>query len=158
MVQNARILVVDDDEVLRNTLAILLEQEGYTVDKVKNGQEAIAKSQSDFYNLAIVDWRLPDFEGTKLLAALKETVPKMAKIMLTGYPSMDNAVAAVNNRADAFFMKPVDFETLAIRIKELLTEQEEENNYSEAKVAEFIETRTKYVIENKTNKKLTSPQ
>lgn len=147
MVKNAKILVIDDDEILRKTLSMVLEQEGYIVDQAKNGQEAIDKSFNTFYNLAIVDWRLPDIEGTKLLTKLKETVPKMAKIMLTGFPSMRNAVDAVNNRADAFFSKPVDFDILFEKIKELLKEQEETKSYSENKVAQFIETRTNEIFE-----------
>src|SRR5665648_293073 len=119
MVDKARILLIDDDENIRSTLSLTLELEGFIVDQAENGTEAIAKSFSNFYNLAIVDWRLPDIEGTKLLGKLKETTPKMIKIMLTGYPSMDNAIAAVNERADAFFLKPVDFEIIIEKIREL---------------------------------------
>jgi two-component system response regulator GlrR len=158
MSKRARILVIDDDENIIKTLALCLKSEGYSVDTAENGQEAIAKSNANFYNLAIVDWRLPDIEGTKLLSELKETTPKMAKIMLTGYPSMDNAMAAVNKRADAFLLKPVEFGALLAKIEELLKLQEEANHYSQAKVAEFIETRTKEVLEAKTNKKLVSHQ
>jgi DNA-binding NtrC family response regulator len=97
MDKNPRVLIIDDDKVIRETLAFTLEDEGYTVDTAENGKEAIEKTDSNFYNLAIVDWRLPDFEGTKLLRELKETTPRMAKIMLTGYPSMNNAIDAVND-------------------------------------------------------------
>ena len=146
MVKNARILVIDDDESIRKTLAIALEQEGFFVDKAENGKEAIAKSYANFYNLAIVDWRLPDIEGTKLLGKLKETTPKMAKIMLTGYPSMNNAIAAVNERADAFFLKPIDFEVLLAKIIELLKQQREARAFSETLMVNFIETRVKEVV------------
>jgi DNA-binding NtrC family response regulator len=150
MVKNARILVIDDDESIRNTLAIALEQEGYCVDEAKNGKEAIAKSYANFYNLAIVDWRLPDIEGTKLLGELKETTPKMAKIMLTGYPSINNAVEAVNKRADAFLVKPVDFEVLLAKISELLKAQEQAQAFSEDLMVKFIETRVKEIVRQET--------
>ena len=145
MVKNARILVIDDDEIIRDTLQMTLEQEGYCVDKAENGKEAIAKSYANFYNLAIVDWRLPDIEGTKLLGKLKETTPKMVKIMLTGYPSMNNAIAAVNERADAFLLKPIDFEVLLAKISELLKQQKEARVFSENLMVNFIETRIKEV-------------
>jgi DNA-binding NtrC family response regulator len=125
MSKNARILVIDDDEIVRETLSIALEEEGYCVDTAENGKEAIEKSYANAYNLAIIDFRLPDIEGTKLLRKLKETKPKMGKIMLTGYPSMENAIAALNEHADAFFLKPVNFEVLVEKINELLKEQEE---------------------------------
>jgi len=146
--KNARILVIDDDRLIRDCLAMCLEQEGYVVDVAENGQEAIAKSFANFYNLAIVDWKLPDFEGTELLGKLKKTTPRMIKIMLTGYPSMDNAINAVNKRADAFHLKPLAMPKLLATIEALLKMQEEESSYSQTKVAEFIETRTKQILQN----------
>ena len=149
MVQNAKIIVIDDDEVIRDSLAMVLEQEGFVVDTAENGQEAIAKTFSNFYNLAIVDWKLPDTDGTKLLGALKETEPKMVKIMLTGYPSTNTAIAAVNYRADAFFSKPVNIDSLIERIKKLLKEQEESRRFSEEKMTQFIETRAKEILKTR---------
>jgi DNA-binding NtrC family response regulator len=142
-----RILIVDDDEGIRSSLSLVLEGEGYVVDTAQNGSEAIAKSFTNFYNLAIVDWRLPDIEGTILLGRLRETTPKMIKIMLTGYPSMQNAIDAVNQRADAFLQKPVSADQLTAKISDLLQKQSEEKRYSELKVAEFIETRASEVMQ-----------
>ncbi|MFA5365001.1 MAG: response regulator transcription factor [Candidatus Bathyarchaeia archaeon] len=142
-----KILVIDDDKSIRNTLALALKEEGFDVDTAENGKEAINKSYSSFYNLAIVDWRLPDIQGTDLLTKLKETTPKMAKIMLTGYPSMDNAIDSVNNHADAFLLKPVHFEVLLEKVRELLRQQEQDNKFSEEKMTNFIETRVKMISE-----------
>jgi heterodisulfide reductase subunit A len=120
-----RILVIDDDEIIRDALSLTLEEEGYFVDTAETGEEAIKKSYQHFYNLAIIDWRLPDIEGTELIGKLNKTKPKMCKIMLTGYPSMNNAIAALNEGADAFFLKPVAFELLSKKIRELLKGQRE---------------------------------
>jgi len=64
------------------------------------------------YNAALIDIRLPDMEGTELLTRMKDTVPKVRKIIITGYPSMKNAIEAVNRKADAYVLKPVDVEKL----------------------------------------------
>lgn len=144
-----RILVIDDDRIILETLSAALKDEGFVVDTAENGQEAISKSHANFYNLVIVDWRLPDIEGTKLLGELKQTTPKMAKMMLTGYPSMSNAVDAVNNRADSFLVKPVRIETLLEKIKELLKQQEQENKFSEEKMTNFIETKAKMLTKTR---------
>ena len=152
LVNNARILVVDDDELIRDTLAIALEQNGYIVETAINGKEAIAKSNAKFLNLAIVDWRLPDIDGTKLLGKLKDTTPKMAKIMLTGYPSMQNAIEAVNEHADAFILKPIRMESFLEEVKKQLALQETEINYNQKKAAEFIETQTRLAMESMTRK------
>jgi DNA-binding NtrC family response regulator len=146
----ARILVIDDDTPIRETLSLALETAGFEVDAAKNGQEAIAKSFENFYNLAIVDWRLPDIEGTKLLGELKETTPRMAKILLTGFPSMDNAIDAVNNSADAFLVKPVKLEALVSKIKELLSKQQEEKDYSEKRMTNYLETKVKMLTKQDT--------
>ncbi|MGO8805456.1 MAG: response regulator [Candidatus Bathyarchaeia archaeon] len=147
MVANERILLIDDDKNIRQTLAIVLQEEGYIVDTAETGKEAVEKSYSNFYNLAIVDWRLPDIEGTILITQLKETTPKMAKIMLTGYPSMNNAIEAVNQHADAFLVKPVDVEELLKKIRELLILQQENKDFCETKIVSFIETRTKQILQ-----------
>ena len=146
----ARILVIDDDTPIRETLSLALETAGFKVDSAKDGQEAIAKSNENFYNLVVVDWRLPDIEGTKLLGELKETPPRMAKILLTGFPSMDNAIDAVNNCADAFLVKPVKLEALVSKIKELLKKQEEEKDYSEERMTNYLETKVKMLTKQDT--------
>lgn len=146
MENKARILVIDDDKSIRETLVMILEMEGYLVDRAENGEEAIAKSYAHYYNVAIVDWRLPDIEGTDLLGKLKESTPKMVKIMLTGCPSMD-AIAGVNKRADAFLLKPVDFEVLLGKIQEFLKLQGQAKEFSEDMTVNFIETRVKQITQ-----------
>ena len=139
----AKILVVDDDENIRKTLTAILKNEGYIVDAAQNGNEAIKKTEASAYNVALIDIRLPDMEGIALLAKLKDAVPKTRKIIITGYPTLKNAIDAVNKKADAYLMKPVDIDKLLETIHEQLKLQEAEKTYSEQKVAEFIETRIK---------------
>ena len=143
MAELSRILVVDDDESIRKTLATILEEKGYRVDTAASGREAIEKSHKKFYNLALIDIRLPDIEGTKLLPQLRETVPKMTKILVTGYPSLQNAIEAVNKGADAYIMKPFNVDAVLKTIEEHLRKQQESRRYSEEKVKEFIETRAR---------------
>jgi DNA-binding NtrC family response regulator len=141
MTHPAKILVIDDDASVRKVLAMALEDEGYTVDTAENGGEAIRKSNANFYNLALIDIRLPDMEGTRLLADMKDTTPKMVKIIVTGYPGLQNAVESVNKGADAYIVKPFKMEDLLKAVREHLKRQEEAKRYGEEKVKEFIETR-----------------
>ena len=135
------ILIIDDQEGIRKSFSAILEKEGYEVDAVATGQEAIKRSKSRFYNLALVDLRLPDMDGIQLLTTMRDTSPKMVKIIVTGYPSMENAIEAVNRGADAYIVKPFTMETLLRTIEEHLRKQKEAVKYSEKKVKEFIETR-----------------
>jgi DNA-binding NtrC family response regulator len=121
----------------------ILEDEGYIVDVAATGREAIKRTEETLYNVALLDIRLPDMEGVELLKLMKDAVPRTRKIMVTGYPSMQNAVAALNKNADVYLIKPVDLEKLLNTVKEQLWLQEIENKFSEQKVAEFIETRVK---------------
>ncbi len=136
--KQTKILVVDDDESIRSTFAAILEEEGYHVDTASSGQEAIAKSIETSYNIAILDIRLPDMDGVDLLKLMKETVPRTRKIMMTGYPSLKNTIASLNNRADFFFLKPVDIEILLAVVKEQLKQQEGELKPREEKSAETV--------------------
>ena len=148
MDKKARILIVDDDENIRKVLETILEDEGYTVESAETAKKGIEKSEKSFFNLALIDVRLPDMEGIELLSKMCVTKPKMRKIIITGYPTLQNAVAAVNKGADAYVMKPFDVEKILQTIREQLKTQKEEKCYSEEKVAEFIETRIKELEAN----------
>jgi DNA-binding NtrC family response regulator len=139
----AKILIVDDDENMRKALVAVLEDEGYAVESVDTGKKGIEKTETEFFNLALIDVRLPDMEGIEVLSGMRETSPKIRKIVITGYPTLQNAVAAVNKGANAYIMKPFDVEKMLQTIKEQLKKQEEERKFSERKVVEFIETRVK---------------
>ena len=146
MTEKPKILIVDDDQTIRTSLSIILQEEGYDVDTAETGKEAIEKSNSKIYNVALLDFRLPDIEGTKLLTLMKDTVPKMRKIMLTGYPSMTNAVDSVNFGADAFLVKPCETSEVLAKIEEQLKKQKEDSQFSQLRVAEYIETQFKTSI------------
>jgi DNA-binding NtrC family response regulator len=141
-----RILIVDDDDTIRSTMKAILEDEGYEVDLAASGKEGVQKSKEKSYNIALLDIRLPDMEGVELLKLMKPAIPRTRKIMVTGYPSTQNAIEALNKNADAYLIKPVDIEKLLNTIKEQLKLQEEEKSFSEEKVAEFIEMRVKEII------------
>ncbi len=147
MGKRARILVADDDESIRKILTVILEDRGYAVDTAENGKQAVEKSKINFYNLALIDIRLPDMDGTRLLLNIRKTVPRMRKVIITGFPSLQNAVEALNKGADAYITKPFDVEKILKTIKEQLGKQQKEKKFSQDKVTEFIQTRVKELEE-----------
>jgi len=149
MCSKANILVVDDDPSIRKVLTAILDEKGYTVETAENGKEAIRKSKTRFYNLALIDIRLPDMEGVKLLTEMKETKPKMAKIIITGYPSLQNAVEALNRGADAYVIKPLDIDKTLATIEEHLEKQRKAQKMTEEGLIDFIETRVKQLEREK---------
>ncbi len=142
------ILIVDDDRAILNTAKEILQLEGYYVDAVETGLEAIKKTQAAFYHLALLDIKLPDMEGTELLTKMHGTTPKMMKIMITGFPSLDNAVEALNQGADAYLLKPVNPEELLKIVREKLKEQEDAETMSEENVKEWIQTKVQRLMAN----------
>jgi len=136
-------LVVDDDKAILRGLVSILQSKGYEADTAETGKEAIRRSKAKTYNLALLDIKLPDMEGTELLVDLGKINPSMMKIMVTGYASLDNAVDSVNFGADAFLMKPVSPEKLLETVAEKLKEQEDAEKMTEDKVAEWIDGRLK---------------
>ena len=110
--RKARILVIDDDEGIRRVLSTVLEDAGHLVDTAKDGGDAIQRAATTTYDLALIDIRLPDMDGTKLLTKMSSSTPRMVKIIVTGYPTLQNAVNAVKQGADGYITKPVDMERL----------------------------------------------
>lgn len=146
MGEQARIIVVDDDESIRESMKKLLNHEGYLVDLAVNGYEAIQKTDETSYDLALIDIRLPDIDGVELLKLMKDSVPRTRKIMLTGYPTMQNAIAALNKHADAYLVKPVEIAKLLDKVQEQLKLRKNEKSFNEQTVAEFIESRVSEIF------------
>jgi two-component system response regulator AtoC len=124
-------------------LSAVLEDEGYIVETVDTAKKSMEKTETSFFNLALIDICLPDMEGVDLLPKLRETSPRLRKIIITGYPTPQNSVVACNRGADAYIMKPFDVKNMLQTIMEKLKKQNEKRKFNEKKVAEFIETRVK---------------
>ena len=118
-----RILIVDDDEGICRSLMLIFETKGYETETARTGKEAIEKAQGRFFNVALLDIRLPDMEGVELLAPLKEMHPDMALILVTGYASLETAVQALNEGASAYITKPLNLDEVLANVREALEKQ-----------------------------------
>lgn len=139
--ENVKIIIVDDDVSIVQTIKEILELTGYDTDTADTAKEGLEKIKKNDYNLSLFDIMLPDMLGTELLAAAHKEKPKMKKIMVTGFASLENAVLALNSGADAYIMKPVNPENLLKVIEEKLIEQEKDERMNEDKVSDWIEDR-----------------
>jgi two-component system response regulator HydG len=118
MVSAKTILIVDDDKSILRTFARILQKNGYEIDAVETGKEALEKADTKKYDLALLDIRLPDMDGTELLAKMKKQLQTSIKIMITGFPSLETGVKALDEGADAYLVKPVKPEELLMLIEE----------------------------------------
>jgi DNA-binding NtrC family response regulator len=138
-----KILIVDDDIILGESMVSILESEGHRVDVANNGKAAKTRIQNQFYNLILLDIRLPDITGIELLSIINKHSPRTRKIVLTGFPDINTAIRAVNEKADAYLVKPFEAEKLIKVINDNLELQKEDLEYTHKKVIEFIKNRVK---------------
>lgn len=120
MPQKPSLLIVDDDEDMLETLSDILQEKGYRTETAKTGKKAIKKAKDHFFDIALVDIKLPDVTGIEVLQTFRENHPTMMNIMITGHATRQNAIDAVNLGANAYIMKPIDHERLDQAIKECL--------------------------------------
>jgi DNA-binding NtrC family response regulator len=114
-----RILVVDDDAGILSVFRHILEKEGYFVETVETGREALQKLQNEKFDVCLVDVRLPDMDGTDLLLNLGNN-PQAIKIIITGYSSEEVGKKAADYGADDFLVKPVKPEELLNTVRDRL--------------------------------------
>jgi len=128
--KDARILVIDDEPMMADSLKQNLAEEGYTVDTAATGAEAIELFDRGGHHLCICDLQLPDVDGMEILRHVKETKPSTEVIVVTGYGTVARAVEATKGGAFYFVEKPFDFEQIlplvekAIERRELMAETE----------------------------------
>jgi DNA-binding NtrC family response regulator len=104
-------------------LTEVLSDEGYSVETAANGKDALKACEKLPFDVALVDVELPDIKGTELLTRLKVVQPKMVNIIITGHPSIENAMKAVNEKADGYILKPFEIPALLAAMKKLVEEK-----------------------------------
>lgn len=113
MSASASILIVDDEEQIRKSLAMHFRLRGYTVETAANGKEALEILANTRIFVVITDLRMPVMEGIDLLRHIKQDYPLIRSIVMTGYVTLDNALSCMRLGADAFVLKPIiDFTEL----------------------------------------------
>ncbi len=122
--EKKRILVVDDDKSQVKTLTEILRLEGFDVDSAETGREAIEKYKAQLYDLVLLDIRLPDMKGTEVLKIIDGQPTKTVRIIITGYPTTENTDEAMDMKADAYLVKPVDPKKLIKTMHEKLNNQQ----------------------------------
>jgi DNA-binding NtrC family response regulator len=140
-VEQKAILIVDDDEIIRDTLSDFLQSKGYVTETAETAREALEKSKTRTFNLALLDIKLPDTEGTELLKKMHRLAPRMMKVMITAHGTLRNAMDSLNFGADAYVLKPIDQAELLKAIEEKFREQGAAEMMSEDKVAEWVQMR-----------------
>lgn len=122
--KDIRIMVVDDEPMMADSLKQNLAEEGYTVDTASSGAEAIEQFDRGGHHLVVCDVKLPDMDGMEVLKHVKDTHPATEVIVMTGYGSVERAVEATKAGAYWFLQKPFDFEVLQPLVDKALERRE----------------------------------
>ena len=126
----ARILLAEDDEIMRITLFDRLSGEGWDVEQAADGKEAFVKIKAQNFHLVISDIRMPGLDGISLLKQIKKISPDTEVILMTAYGGVDNAIDCLKKGAADYVLKPFDMDDLSIRVNRLLEQQIIKNKYS----------------------------
>jgi DNA-binding NtrC family response regulator len=102
----ARVLVVDDEKTVCNSCKKILTQEGYNVDIALSGEEALNKAKENGFHVLIADWKMPEIDGLEVARRIKKENPKIAVVLITGYPSVETSIEAMRSGVADYVPKP----------------------------------------------------
>src|SRR5208337_4084174 len=144
MTMMERVLIVDDEEQMRELLAKVLEKNGYQVMTAGDGGQALTLLEKEPMDLVVTDVRMPGLDGMEALKAIKELNPEIVVIIMTAFGSIDQAVQAVKEGAYDYINKPFKIDEMLLTIKKAL----EERRLRHEVTALRHELHTRYHFEN----------
>ena len=115
-----RILIADDDAVIREGLRRILIGEGYEVEAVSNGRAALDRLDQEQFKLLVTDLKMPGMSGLEVLQAIRNCQPELPVVLITGYAAIDNAVEAMKHGATDYLAKPFSNEEIVEKVKNAL--------------------------------------
>ena len=134
----AKILIIDDERAIRNTLKEILEFEGYTIDLAENGKQGVEKAKTGGYDLIYSDVKMPEMDGIEVLETLqKEEACECPIVMISGHADVETAVTALKKGAYDFIEKPLDLNRLLVTTKNALEQKslKAENSRSKQEIS-----------------------
>ncbi|MBI4810255.1 MAG: sigma-54-dependent Fis family transcriptional regulator [Ignavibacteriales bacterium] len=114
-----KILVVDDEQIIRESISYILKKDGYSVSEADNGREAYNKLLAESFDLVITDLEMPEMKGIELLERITKMSPETSVVIITAYGSLDTAIAALRAGASDYTLKPIEFDELQVKIRRL---------------------------------------
>jgi two-component system nitrogen regulation response regulator NtrX len=141
MAKKGAVLIVDDEEIMRDVLETLLSAEGYRVDLSKTGEEGIEAYGKRAYDVVLLDVSMPEMDGIETLKRAREQAPKVQYVMMSGHGTIETAVKATKLGAYHFLEKPLSLENVTLWIRHALDQRrlEEENLALRSKVERRFE-------------------
>ncbi|HEY3380348.1 MAG TPA: sigma-54 dependent transcriptional regulator [Vicinamibacterales bacterium] len=121
--ERTRILIVDDEEIVRESLSAWLEKDGYTLATAQDGETALERIRKERWSILLVDLKMPGIDGLQVLEEARKIQPEAVAVIMTAYATVDSAVAAMKIGAYDYLVKPFDPEELSLMIQKIVTQQ-----------------------------------
>src|SRR3990172_1890430 len=118
--KSVNILVVDDEEIVRDSLGSWLEEDGYNVEAVESGKKALERLPAKVWDLMLVDLKMPGMDGIQLMEEVRKTHPEMLVIIMTAYARVDTGVKAMKKGAYDYFVKPFNPDDISLTIRKIV--------------------------------------
>jgi two-component system NtrC family response regulator len=118
--EKAKILIAEDEKTQRDLLEGFLKKEGFSVDAVANGREALQKLEGNFFDIALIDYKMPELDGLQTLREIRRLYPDLPVVMMTAYGTVETAVASMKEGALDYLTKPVDLEELLLILQKVM--------------------------------------
>ena len=154
-----RILVVDDETSMTQYLSIALTKAGYEVTAVNSGAEALERARADTFTVAITDVKMPGMDGIELMRKVREKLGHLAVVVMTAFGSVENAVAAMQQGANDYLTKPLNFQELLLVVRNVLAHVElrrENERLREALLASPAEADSTWIGSSTASRRLRS--
>jgi two-component system NtrC family response regulator len=118
--EKPKILIAEDEKTQRELLEGFLKKEGFTVEAVTNGREVLQRLGQNFFDVAVVDYKMPDLDGLQTLREIRRLYPDLPVLMMTAYGTVETAVASMKEGALDYLTKPIDLEELLLILQKVI--------------------------------------
>ena len=120
----SKILIVDDEKAIRESVSLVLSEEGYETEIASNGSEALNLLNDQDYDVLITDLKMPEMDGIELIKKSLKICPQTSVIIITAHASVESAIEALRIGAFDYILKPFDFDDLILKVQRLLKHKE----------------------------------
>ncbi len=118
--EKARILIAEDEQPQRDLLEGFLKKEGFSVEALANGREALQELAANFFDVALIDYKMPELDGLRTLQEIRKLYPDLPVVMMTAYGTVETAVASMKEGALDYLTKPIDLDELLLMLQKVI--------------------------------------
>jgi len=118
--EKAKILIAEDEKTQRDLLEGFLKKEGFSVEAVVNGREALQRLEGNFFDMALIDYKMPELDGLQALREIRKLYPDLPVVMMTAYGTIETAVASMKEGALDYLTKPIDLDELLLLLPKVI--------------------------------------